>query len=1162
MINIEAAQELLGFGEQIVGKRRAREQLEGAVALHGMLTDHGVAYLADEVGMGKTLVALGALALFRHFDPNFRVLIIAPRENIQNKWMKEFRNFVAHKVRFPDLRVKALDGRPARPLVKCNRVLDLVHETTVDPNRDFFLRLSSFSLPLSNDPDSWKRLRKQLQNELPWFADEIFRLHDKQAFKDNFARALCCALPIFDLVIMDEGHNLKHGFKEHSAARNRVLSLAFGHPSQKLDRRLFPDYGPRARRVLFLSATPIEESYMHLWNQLDVFGRATEEFAVLRRDDAEEAEKKKAVAKILVRRVTTLQVNGKELTKNLYRREWRAGGVETHDHPINLLDARQRLVVALVQKKVSELLGDTRFNSSFQIGMLASFESFLQTARVMKGEDDEATFDDAEQTDQDLEREGIDVYAVNQLASDYRKHFNAELPHPKMDAVVASLADSWVTGRKALIFVRRIASVKELKNKLDDLYDQWLIATLRQRLPDAIRARVDQLYEGQYRQDKYRTRESSQPTNEASGAAPAKPRNADDDRGGADTFFAWFFRGEGPKGVISGANIQQRFIQRGGIYATFFEDNYVMALLDARSGEVTAALAKALGISTDALATELGERAKRFLGQAKKIPRADRFAAFQAAAVEKLKDVDGPWRERAQVIWNELFATAIKVKPASTEPELGDLLETATFWTELRQRPALRQRLWPEPGNQNNARAAFREQEQRALLLATAARLGHAFIDLYTLVVRRLESLDLGTRATEDDDETAPEKGRIEEYLDLLEDQMRARAADPESPRWSAFDELAAYADHFDLILDVNAPEAREERLTETARLFGALLRQQQPVGGMFGQVNQTLVRQFRLPGYPFVLISTDLLQEGEDLHTFCNSVMHYGISWTPSSMEQRVGRVDRVRSLTERTLSALDRDAREDEKLQVYFPHLQDTVEILQVQRVLERMNTFLRLMHEGLSVAAPEQRKIDVAREILSPRRYVPQICEKLHSAFPVPPSRLDGAIRKLRVCEIDAQKALQRFERLEQPRLGGLPISWQKPAPTGRLIGEARLGSRVQPFRLLLRSHGERLVVHCASPIGRVRPEENHFKPSGFDDVPARIAKIAGPDGAFYDLRVEEDVLLGDASVDEQRVGWLIKRVLKQADDLEQQLFKDHDEPLEAFVDELTEEETDGE
>ena len=108
MIDVSAAKQLLDFGKRIGQGQRADEQLEGAVAIHNILRRNGVAYLADEVGMGKTYVALGALALFRHFNPHFRVLVIAPRQNIQRKWMKEMRNFVANNVRFPDLRVKCL----------------------------------------------------------------------------------------------------------------------------------------------------------------------------------------------------------------------------------------------------------------------------------------------------------------------------------------------------------------------------------------------------------------------------------------------------------------------------------------------------------------------------------------------------------------------------------------------------------------------------------------------------------------------------------------------------------------------------------------------------------------------------------------------------------------------------------------------------------------------------------------------------------------------------------------------------------------------------------------------------------------------------------------------------------------------------------------------
>jgi hypothetical protein len=46
-----------------------KQQLEGAVALHNMLARQGIAYLADEVGMGKTYIALGVVALMRRLNP-------------------------------------------------------------------------------------------------------------------------------------------------------------------------------------------------------------------------------------------------------------------------------------------------------------------------------------------------------------------------------------------------------------------------------------------------------------------------------------------------------------------------------------------------------------------------------------------------------------------------------------------------------------------------------------------------------------------------------------------------------------------------------------------------------------------------------------------------------------------------------------------------------------------------------------------------------------------------------------------------------------------------------------------------------------------------------------------------------------------------------------
>jgi len=39
-------------------------------------------------------------------------------------------------------------------------------------------------------------------------------------------------------------------------------------------------------------------------------------------------------------------------------------------------------------------------------------------------------------------------------------------------------------------------------------------------------------------------------------------------------------------------------------------------------------------------------------------------------------------------------------------------------------------------------------------------------------------------------------------------------------------------------------------------------------------------------------------MQEGVDLQRECKAVIHYDMEWNPDSMEQRVGRVDRIGSL------------------------------------------------------------------------------------------------------------------------------------------------------------------------------------------------------------------------------------------------------------------------
>ena len=70
-VSMETAHQLVDFGGGAMSKALAEDQLQGAVALHNVLAKEGFAYLADEVGMGKTYIALGVVALIRFFHRVF-----------------------------------------------------------------------------------------------------------------------------------------------------------------------------------------------------------------------------------------------------------------------------------------------------------------------------------------------------------------------------------------------------------------------------------------------------------------------------------------------------------------------------------------------------------------------------------------------------------------------------------------------------------------------------------------------------------------------------------------------------------------------------------------------------------------------------------------------------------------------------------------------------------------------------------------------------------------------------------------------------------------------------------------------------------------------------------------------------------------------------------
>ena len=220
-VSLECAKRLIDFAPSMgEGAREfASNQLTGAVAIHNMLARNNVAYLADEVGMGKTYVALGAMAILRHFQPRARIMVIAPRQNIQRKWVKEYRNFVALNWQKTDNAVRALQGGPDRPLISCESLYEMAKVLAETMQWDLFLRFTSFSPALRSD-ESKERVRDRLRAALPRLKKQALHAGlSYERFRDRYGQILNTLLPDIDLLVVDEAHNLKHGLRKSGATR-------------------------------------------------------------------------------------------------------------------------------------------------------------------------------------------------------------------------------------------------------------------------------------------------------------------------------------------------------------------------------------------------------------------------------------------------------------------------------------------------------------------------------------------------------------------------------------------------------------------------------------------------------------------------------------------------------------------------------------------------------------------------------------------------------------------------------------------------------------------------------------------------------------------------------------------------------------------------------
>ncbi|WP_336733854.1 helicase-related protein [Chryseobacterium sp. VD8] len=200
-----------------------------------------------------------------------------------------------------------------------------------------------------------------------------------------------------------------------------------------------------------------------------------------------------------------------------------------------------------------------------------------------------------------------------------------------------------------------------------------------------------------------------------------------------------------------------------------------------------------------------------------------------------------------------------------------------------------------------------------------------------------------------------------------------------DAPFHFVLEEIKTIINEFDLIVSSNFDTKDEKRIE-------SVLRNLVPVIGTSGQDKRNrgiIASQFRMPGMPYVLVTTDIFREGEDLHTFCQNIYHYGIAWNPSDMEQRTGRIDRINSLSYRKLNK-SQELDFQNKIQVFYPYLKHSVEVNQVVQLFLNLNKFIQTFNT-ISIDNYYESKIDVNKEIGS--NEIPEpIKDRLHSIYDV--------------------------------------------------------------------------------------------------------------------------------------------------------------------------------
>ncbi|WP_165489496.1 DEAD/DEAH box helicase [Paraburkholderia hospita] len=998
----QAAAELLDMSGKLKGfEDVGAKQLDAAVALHRMLLTHGSAYLGDEVGMGKTYVALATVALFRHLQPGFRVLYLAPSQNVLSKWHgRELPAFIRNNVRHADMRLRRPDGTPPARSAACMRVDDWLKCAVSDRHvLDVFVPLSALSFQLYGECADWCKRVKALA-EHGGVQVDLEGVTEKKTFKDRAAEIINKAIPFYDLVVIDEAHLLKGGAGTAAADRARFLARALGANRHGGTRR----FGA----ALLLSGTPFDRDLSQLARQFELVAQPDAELAphqaiaslAARKRNGEKWSALQAGLKpYMIRRVQKLQIGGVQLSRNQYRVELRAeAGISLADDK-SARALRQRIFTAVVQKRLIEHL-DGANEGRFPMAMFSSWEAYSPPRKTKdnKAEPIASHGDDGDDTQRAADSNALDTSKddaaprdaravdgalMEDIVGSYREAFDEEPPHPKLEAETLRLGnEAFGQGLKQLIFVRRLKSVDDLYLRLNEAYDKWLGEYLR---AEGMPGCPDQLMAA--RRVAAKAGRAAPPIGGASPATRSREKS-DELPAHGDTLFSWFFRGE-----LDGAGedfiarqkpalpvpsvLRERLRTRvesiiGELDWRRFLADRCPGLPDIPVWEIAALASRLQGATTPFMRYRRLQAAWAQL-QAERLPvdRARPFRVLREHLITLLYDSGAAAIDHIDTETAEKLLCVPTVALAFYRNGLGEgfLPAWGEAWRELAivwqgANACKRGADWEEA-----CRTRLEALDLQHEVLFALLRLDHPFIDLY-----------LGWLKAERDDGYASAQSLVDRMIDVCN-------RDPHGTRFGTASILRNLAEGWEQIAKTNFAEflkgVDRKNRKQWRQGIQQLLTPFAPVEWASGHNTDgrsAIARRFRMPGYPMALVSTSVLQEGEDLHVCCDRVTHFGISGSPIGIEQKNGRVDRIGSRAQRRL--LTGQTVREAGIRVNFPHLSESLEWYQIRDLSISINDYLRSIHEVGAVEAVSD--LGLAQTMASSARIPSLLRDPLHSPF----------------------------------------------------------------------------------------------------------------------------------------------------------------------------------